>query len=196
MRRSAALLLLCALALPALSAVAPAQTQPQAGLSFAAQEPITLDVADIEIVNSYVPPMQDPNVEHLIPVTPADVVKLWAQDRLRAGGQAGRARVIIRQASVKEMPLPRTKGIRGWFTKDQSERYEGTLDVEIRIDRNARGYSGHASTIVSRSTSVREDVSLAERDKALLDLVRAMAQDLNSQLETTIKNNLNPVVIL
>ncbi|HYE49170.1 MAG TPA: hypothetical protein VEB20_06260 [Azospirillaceae bacterium] len=181
-------LVLLLLAMPA-AAQAP-------GFGFAGQEPILLDVAEIEVVNEYTAPLKDPNIEHQIAVTPAESVRLWVQDRLRAGGSAGRARVVIRQASVVEVPLERTGGVRGWFTKDQSERYEGRLEVEIQVEQPGKGFSGYTSAAVTRSTTVAEDVSVAEREKVWLTLVRDMARDLDERLTAGIKANLSPVTIL
>jgi hypothetical protein len=165
-------------------------------LDFTAKDPITLDVASIEVESDYVAPMKDPNVDHLITITPSDAVRLWASQRLKAGGNQGRARVIIRDASVKEQELERTTGIKGWFTKDQSEKYNGRIQVDILVDGTSRGFSGSASATVARSTSVPEDVSLAERDKTMLTLVRELATDLDTQLEPAIKANLFPVLII
>jgi hypothetical protein len=165
-------------------------------LDFTAKDPITLDVASIEVESEYVAPMKDPNVDHLITITPSDAVRLWASQRLKAGGSQGRARVVIRDASVKEKELERTTGIKGWFTKDQSEQYDGRIQVDILVEGTARGFTGSASATVARSTSVPEDVSLAERDKTMLTLVRELATDLDSQLEPAIKANLFPVVII
>lgn len=186
MRRLLAPVLVLFLALPAL-----AQT---AGIGFAEKAPITLDVASIEVDNQYVPPMRDPHVEHTVPVSPAEAVRLWTQDRLRAGGASGTARVVIRNASVMEEPLERTGGVRGWFTKDQSERYTGRLQVEIVVENP--GFQGTATTSVTRSTTVPEDVSLAEREKVMLDLVRAMARDLDGQLEPAMRQHLGPVLVM
>lgn len=165
-------------------------------LDFTAKDPITLDVASIDVESEYVAPMKEPNVDHLITITPSDSVRLWASQRLKAGGTQGRARVIIRDASVKEKELERTTGIKGWFTKDQSEQYDGRLQVDIIVDGTARGFSGSVTAIVTRSTSVREDVSLAERDKTMLAMVKEMGTDLDSQLEAAIKANLFPVIII
>ncbi|MDG5496878.1 hypothetical protein [Niveispirillum sp. BGYR6] len=165
-------------------------------LDLSMKDPITLDVASIEVESEYVAPMKEPNVDHLITITPSDAVRLWASQRLKAGGSQGRARVVIRDASVREKELPRTTGIKGWFTKDQSEEYDGRLQVDIIVEGSARGFSGSVSATVTRSTSVREDVSLAERDKTMLAMVKEMAADLDRQMEPAIKSNLFPVVII
>lgn len=165
-------------------------------LDLSAKDPITLDVASIEVESDYVAPMKEPNVDHLITITPSDAVRLWASQRLKAGGSQGRARVVIRDASVREKELPRTTGIKGWFTKDQSEEYDGRLQVDIIVEGTVRGFSGSVSATVTRSTSVREDVSLAERDKTMLAMVKEMAADLDRQMDPAIKSNLFPVVII
>jgi hypothetical protein len=165
------------------------------GFSFAAKGTITLDVAQIEVISPYTPPLAAPHVEHRIAVSPSDAVRLWTADRLKAGGQNGTARIIIRDASVKETSLPRTEGVRGWFTKDQSEQYEGRLTVEIQVSK-PNGFSGTVTASTSRSTSVAEDVSLAEREQAMLALVQGLIADLDSQLDPEIKATLFPVVIL
>lgn len=164
------------------------------GFSFAGKAPIKLDVARVEVVEEYRPPLKDPNVDHLIPVTPTAAVKLWVQDRLKAVGAEGTARVVIRDASVVEQPLERTEGVRGWFTKDQTEKYTGKLSVELVVEHPAKAFSGVASAAASRSTTVREDVSLAERERVMLDLVRQMASDLDGQLDQVIRANLAPVL--
>ncbi|HYC04018.1 MAG TPA: hypothetical protein VED40_12015 [Azospirillaceae bacterium] len=191
---SASLMLLAGLGLAPLAVPAAAQQAP--GFGFTQGEPIVLDVAEIEVSNDYAPPMKEPNVEHMVPVTPAESVRLWVQDRLKAGGSSGRARVVIRRASVVEVPLERTGGIKGWFTKDQSERYEGRLEVEVHVDQPGRRFNGYTTASVVRTTSVAEDVSVAERERTWLTLVREMAQDLDQQLTAGIKANLSPVMIL
>lgn len=196
MSRIAAFLTVATLALTAAAPLVtadPARAQ-TSGFSFADKGALTLDVGGVEIVTQYQPPLKEPNVDHLIAVTPTDAVKLWAQDRLRASGGSGTAQIIIRDASVVEEALKKTEGVKGWFTKDQSERYIARLDVEVRVDKP--NFQGSTVVNVTRSTSVREDVSLAEREKAMLDLVRDLAKDLDAKLDPAIRSNLFGVLIL
>ena len=62
--------------------------------------PITLDVAEIEIIDNTAPSKASPHVEQLFPVPPSHAAQRWARDRLRAGGLANRARFIIQRADV------------------------------------------------------------------------------------------------
>lgn len=168
----------------------------QSALDFANREPIVLDVANIEVESHYVAPQKAPNIDHELPLTPSDAVRLWASTRLKAGGTQGKARVIIKEASVREIDLDRTKGLKGWFTKDQSQKYEGKLQVDIVVEGTSRGFSGSVSAAVARSTTVAEDVTLAQREKTIGDLVHDLAGDLDVELNKSIRANLFAVIIL
>jgi hypothetical protein len=191
LRRSLLALVVAAPLLPALPVLAQS-----AGVDFTNREPIVLDVASIEVESPYVPPMKPPNVDHLLTLSPSDAVRLWASSRLKAGGTQGRARVIIQDASVKEQDLERTTGIKGWFTKDQSQKYEGRLQVEIIVDGTARGASGRVSAKVTRATTVAEDVTLDEREKTMQALVSDLAGDLDTELDKSIRANMFPVILI
>ncbi|MBP7338148.1 hypothetical protein [Niveispirillum sp.] len=168
----------------------------QSIVDFSGREAIVLDVASIEVESQYVAPMAPPNIDHELPLTPSDAVRLWASTRLKAGGTQGKARVIIKDASVKEIDLDRTKGIKGWFTKDQSQKYEGKFAVDIVVEGTSRGYTGSVSAAVARSTTVAEDVTLAQREKTMTDLVRDLVGDLDTELDKSIRANMFPVIII
>ena len=48
--------------------------------------PISLDVAKIEIVLFFEPPLKAPHVEHEMPVPPHKAIKRWVVDRIRTVG--------------------------------------------------------------------------------------------------------------
>ncbi len=168
-------------------------TAPPAGfpqLSFAHLPPITLDVARIEIVNEFRSPGTKPNVEHLFPVKPSYAADRWGRDRLKPGGRSGVARMTIRRASVVEVALPRTTGIKGMLTTDQSERYDGVIEIAIAVLDAGGRQRGAVVSRAQRSRSVPESISLYEREKIWFEMVEAMMNDLNGALETQIRTHL------
>ncbi|HYD30508.1 MAG TPA: hypothetical protein VEB64_06570 [Azospirillaceae bacterium] len=170
--------------------------EPPPPLTFTQHGTVSLDVAQVMVVPEYQPRMTPPNVEHLSPMPPTDAVGRWASDRFRAAGRSGVLRVIVKDASIKEVQLPRTQGLSGFFTKDQAWRYDGRLEVELvaqQPDRNS--FQGYASAIVSRSVTVPEDISIAERERIWLNLTRQMMDDLNARFEDGIRTNLTPIVL-
>jgi len=156
-------------------------------ISFAHLQPISLNVARIEVENRYVSPATRPNVEHEFPVSPAAVASNWGRDRLRAVGQSGVARVVVRRASVVEDPLKRTTGVTGAFTRDQSERYDAIIDMMVEL-RDADGnVRVTAESTAKRSRSVSENVSLIEREKIWFEMTETMMSDLNTALENQVR---------
>jgi hypothetical protein len=156
-------------------------------ISFAHLQPISLNVARIEVENRYVSPATRPNVEHEFPVSPAAVASNWGRDRLRAVGQTGTARVIVRRASVIEVPLKRSTGVKGAFTRDQSERYDAIIDMKVELRDGNGNVRVTAESTAKRSQSVSENVSLNDREKVWFTLTESMMADLNTALENQIR---------
>jgi hypothetical protein len=147
-------------------------------------------VGRIEIVREYTPPMRAPNVDHLSPEPPIQMAEQWARDRLRATGGPGTLRFVIKRASIVESELPRTTGIRGAFTTDQAQRYEGVVEVEIEV-RGERGYrDGFVSARAEQRQTVGEDISLAGRERTWFTMTETMGRDLNVELDRNIQANL------
>ncbi len=168
---------------------APSLEEPQ--LSYAHLGLIRLDVAKIDIVDEYLPPLRKPNVDHQFPISPAAALQQWAKDRLNAAGRERTARFIIRDAAVREVPLERKKGLRGLFTTDQSERYDGRVNVVLEI-RSERGFrDAFVEAIAEQSRTVSEDVSLVERDRIFLKMTEELVAAMNAEIEKQIAAHLS-----
>ncbi len=165
-----------------------------AEISYAHLGAIPLDVRRIEVVLAYKPPTKKPNVEHLFPVSPLTTAERWVKDRLRAAGRAGVARATISRASVIEVPLKRTEGVRGVFTKDQTERYDGLIEITIRILDDDGREKASVMARAERSRTVAEDVSLIDREKVWFEMTEAMMNDLNASLQRQINKHLGAFV--
>ena len=152
--------------------------------------PIKLAVGAVEVVEAYTPPLAAPHVEHLFPISPEHMAARWPKDRLAAGGGPLRARYTVKEAGVTETQLPRTEGIRGAFTKDQAQRYDAALDIELDII-DERGFAvGTVTAHVERHQSVAEDITLAQRDEVWYQMVQGMAKDLDAELDKNVKASL------
>ena len=151
---------------------------------------IKLDIAKIEIVEKYRSPLQLPNVEHELPISPATIMRNWANDRLRAKGTNGIARFIIYDASVKVEALKKNNNIKASFTIDQTTRYRARLSAKLEV-KNAGGLGqGFASAISGRQRTMPESFSVNERTKALNDFVKAAVIDFDKAMVQNIKKHL------
>jgi hypothetical protein len=195
-RRNFTTLLLAGAALAACSSPPPRTRFPE--LTYGHLGLFTLDVERIEIVSEYKANFGTPNVEHLFPTPPEQTLRRWAQDRLAATGKPGRyGRFVIQDAKVTETPLPRTPGLRGAFTTDQTHRYDGTLSAVLEI-REERGNlrAGTASAWANRARTVAEGITINDREKVWFDLLESMMNDLNAEMDRQIRANLTQFLVL
>lgn len=159
-------------------------------LTYAHLPSINMAVSAVQVDSRYRSPMAPPHVEHLLPTSPSKALTQWAQDRLKGVGGNEVVRFVILDASVTETPLPRDTSFKGHFTKEQSERYDASIEAVVEIvDRNGV-VRANASARVKRSTTVREDASLNERDKVKFGLVEALMLDFNAEIEKNIRQYL------
>jgi hypothetical protein len=165
-------------------ATAPTLVFPE--LTFQHMKSLSLNVAKLETMSSYKPPMSAPNVDHLFHTSPAGALGRWAEDRLRAVGKNGFARFTIIEASVTETPLDMKKGIIGAFTKDQSERYDAVLEAKLEIFDDSDLSVGFARAKVTRSVTVREDSSVNQREQAWFHLTEELVRDIDAELQKNI----------
>lgn len=189
----AALAVLLALSLAGCEVPSPEQKLPQ--LTYSHLAPYRLNVGRVEISSEYQSPMRDPNVEHIMPVSPEAAIKRWAQDRLQPVGTSGAVRLIIRDARVVEVPLQVDRGIGGLFKSEQTQRYDANIELVLQTldERNMPRNEIVART--QRSRTVTEGITLNERDRIWFDMVDDMMKDLNAQLDSLIPQYFNEYIV-
>ena len=155
-------------------------------LTYAHLPPIRLNVAVIDVLDSYHPPMAAPNVEHLFPTPPAKAMERWARDRLVAAGNNGGALFTITRADVLEVPLARTTGIKGVFTTDQSYRYDAMLQVKLEAENTSGLRRGSITAQAKRSRTVDEDITLNQRERLWFEMTELLMRDIGTEIEKQI----------
>ena len=179
-------------------AIAGCQTPPPATLpeiTFADLPGLNLDLARIEVAQSYAPPLADPHVEHLLPTPPSAVLRRWAQERLVATGTAGKTGTLtIVDASIVGESLARRSGLSGLLRQEQSDRYTARFAVRLTYVDPATGESGHADAAVERSTTVAENTTLNERERVWFELTERTVRDLDARFERELREGLPGMV--
>lgn len=180
------------LALIALTLLAACQNAPQAYVpepfDFSQKPALRINVAEIRIVENYQAPLRAPNVEHTFPVSPASAIRQWVKQRLVATGTSGVMEVVIDDASVKEVKLPKTQGIKGLFTDDQEARYDANLRVTLRAFTGERAISDATGDVsVSRSRSINEKATVDERARQFHTITREMMTTYDTQAEARLR---------
>lgn len=165
-----------------------AAPQSLAPIHFGGKPPMRFNVAQINVVETYRSPMQVPNIEHTLLPTPTQAVQQWAAQRLQAAGTRGNLEITIEDASVKEVALPKKKGVEGFFTDDQSERYDARIRATMRLYDGANVMSmADASVEVTKSRSVNEKATVAEREKMFHDMTQEMMTQFDAEAEARLR---------
>ena len=136
-----------------------------ADLSYKHKPFIRFAVDRIDVAHKFIMPNLQKKIGAEMPVKPSTVANQWAKDRLRAVGGENIIQVTIAQASIVEVPLLVKDGIQGIFTNDQSERYDGTIEIKIEVKNKKGKQLGMISSKSNRSQTVPEDTTITERKK-------------------------------
>ncbi len=158
-------------------------------LSFDTLPQISMNVARIEIVDAYQPPMKAPNVDHLFKLSPRQVARSVLEKQLVANGSVNTLRVTIEDASVVKKDLPVAQGFTGIFNNEESEGY--TARVHLKFDLLAEDSPGHvladAFVTSDRSQTLLEDSSPADRDMMFFTFDENIMKDIRQGVEGTVR---------
>lgn len=158
-----------------------------APLNYAREAPFRFTVSNIAVLEDYRSPGRLPNVEHVMPYSPADAMQLWAKDRLRKTGGAHTLQLIIKDASVVEKQLPTKKGVAGWVTVEQDKQYDATLEVELRIYGTSALSEANTTVRATATMTLSEGASVNTRDVRF----RALLDELMKRADTELSQNIS-----
>ena len=143
-------------------------------------QPIRLGVAEVQVIVVYAPPRL--------------AAARWGESRLLAAGQSNKATMMIRDAAVVEVKLPKKGGLAGLFSRQPAARYDGRLAVELVIRDDYDKFEGRATARVTRSQTVLEDITDKERRAVWTKMTKAMIADLERELRKQIQAHLTRYV--
>jgi hypothetical protein len=151
-------------------------------ISFAQESAFTLPGSAIT-VEDVAPSMAPlPSVEAIEGRTPADIVRAFARDRLRASGGEGRVVVRILEANVVEEGLSTQYGFAGRLGGEQDRQFTGKIKVEILLygpkQKGPGNVSAEASASRPLAASIGPNGSSVEYD----DLIQVLGRDFDGAL--------------
>jgi hypothetical protein len=135
---------------------------------------LRLDVAGIDIDDSWAPRGDARHVEFMAPISPVDALRQMAMDRLVAGGTTKRALYSIEDASIIKLP----------------DRYQANLAVRLEVlddhDNRQRGIEARVTDV----HPISGDSDAVVR-KDLYALTRQAMDNMNVEFEYQIRHHLN-----
>ena len=177
------------LALFCLFAVActPAPTPPHfSEITFRTEPPLRIAAETVDIVETYVPPLRAPNVEHESPVAPSILLRRWAEQRLEAAGGPGFVRATITDAGIVETELETNQTVETSFQTEQAFRFNGRAAMRIELVDNAALVRATVEGAAEEVRTLPENATLLERQEVLFQ----MSEDLARALDKVLGENL------
>jgi hypothetical protein len=159
-------------------------------LRFNTQPPIRLNVAQVNITQSYVSSNADPHVEQLFPDPPAKAAAQWAHDRLQPAGADGTLTYEIIDASALDAKLPRSTGLSSLTTVDQTDRFDLSLTIKVSAVSGDSLHRASADVTVTRSQTINGKTTEAKRDGVWYDMTKQAMDELDAKLTAQINDHL------
>ena len=155
---------------------------PQGSLNFTHLQPIAFYVSNIDIVDEYKSPMHEPNVEHLVPISPVEAMHIWVKDRIRSVGADKTLQIIIKDASIISSPVKTPGG----DTDDRIRRYDARLEVEMRIYGSDAMSEANVTVVSTQMITLSDSTSLDARKRIFYRMVYDLMESMNAELEKQI----------
>jgi hypothetical protein len=164
-------------------------------LNYSDRTPLNFAVERVSITNAYLPPTTPPFVDHTIQPTPEAAAHALLQQRLHAIGGTGQLQAVIFDASVIAIDLDTEEGLSGYLTTEAATRLEGRLKVRVDYLNDAGEVVSSATTTVTRTRAIPEDVGYAARQQIGHELVRALVDDLDSGLLSNFQGSFADILL-
>ncbi len=153
--------------------------------------PYLLKVEKFSVVDEYIPSNVPPNVEKLADISPTDLIKKWANARIVAAGQTGYAELVIKDAHIIKKDLGKKKtGVEGYFAKEQTEEYNGGLEVELKVYDGKKTMPVATLHTSSKNTrTLREDANIIDHNKLYHEMSVELLRLIEPELERNIREH-------
>ena len=152
---------------------------------------IRLNVAEMQVIPAYASPRRPPHAEHRMKASPQNVAVAWGQSKVRAVGRADRARVIILEGSVVEVPV---KGKSGFLRRGPDRRYDARLTISVEIRTDAGDLIGQVRATATRSQEVLKGVGGERLQRIWRDLSERLVSDCANEVARQLQARLGRYV--
>ena len=159
---------------------------------------IELQALDLNVVNEYVSPERPPAIDYLYQPSLADRIAKFSSARIKTVGPSGHVHVLIKDASVtlqKFTPPEQEEGISNMLTRQQSMKMIANADVVVTGEVPEWHYNGYAEGKASQSITLPENPTAKERQQAYDQLVVKLLDELNENIEISVRQHLRQMVV-
>ncbi|MBL8628714.1 MAG: hypothetical protein JNM81_03730 [Rhodospirillaceae bacterium] len=158
---------------------------PPPTLKFAETTLYRVDATNFAVDNRDATPKTYPQVGHLAAFGFDAALKSWAAQRFQlTGGSVNTLRITMKEGRVTEIILPITKGIAGWFKKEESVKYEAALSLEVAIVDPAGNVLTKAESSAMATQTLIEGTKQSEKEATWVQLINRCFDSVDRELKS------------
>ena len=158
-----------------------------------AEPPLVFQLGSVEIVDDT--GAEQPGMADAFATPPDQALRNWAALRLQeTGGRPGLLRFHMTTAQAERRSLDGTPGIKGWFTRDQTERVAITLAGRLEALRNDGSLIASASARAASHRTFDEKTTPAERRAGLDELLAATVAAFDREMQARVREDMDSVL--
>ncbi|MBA4117924.1 MAG: hypothetical protein C0514_03400 [Candidatus Puniceispirillum sp.] len=156
---------------------------------------IQLAPSQVEVINAMDNPFEDPSHVNLEERT-AKAVEDWARETLMPGHTQGQFTFTIENVSFKRQGLEKaTKGLEGFFTKDQEERIQATVQARLEF-RDGHGDAVRTGALrAGKQMTFPEGLTLNKKEARVEEFIQGLVKDLDGRLREALSESLQGVTV-
>ena len=139
--------------------------------SAAAYAPLSINARQLEIIDNWAMPMQDPHIEHLLQPSPAQIMTDWASRVLVPAGGSGELILDISKASVIVTDLPPPEKITSLVKDNQDSRVRVELSARLMWLQPVGGQQGTGEIRSEASVTLPETARPVDYDVAIQETI-------------------------
>jgi len=158
---------------------------------FADATSLSTDATSLSMYVENRPPREYPHVMYRAPFTYEQAARAWADAHFSlSGNSVNSLRITLKDGDITEKLLPRTRGIKGLFTKDQAAQYDAHLDIEVaNVDPNGKVLASTDAKAWQAQT-VTEGATEEDKRGIWADMIKTTFDNLDAELQPRIRTSL------
>ena len=155
------------------------ESKPMPSLTFEHVKPLSLNVANVEIVNEYSTQEKQNDFSSSFPTPPDIALRRYADNKLKAAGDADTLKFVIEGANVKRsLVLPAGK-FTSWMGINKKDLYEVDLRIRMFTYNDQGSQSDHSILNLRRSIAIPQRYSVADKEHEKFMFLEMLMKDVD-----------------
>lgn len=157
--------------------------------------PLVFQLGSVEIVDDTGGAADQAGMAEAFATPPDQALRNWAALRLQeTSGRPGLLRFHMTAAQAERTSLDGTPGIKGWFTRDQTERVAITLAGRLEALRNDGSLIASATARAGSHRTFDEKTTPAEQRAGLDELLAATVAAFDREMQARVREDMAGVL--